>query len=94
MCPNNLEYFHILCSRLGEDLSRNLLKAHIATGSHLSRICTKKSGLAARLQVSLNRFGLPGILDSHQINQAEKYLVKTYHNNATKETFNELSVKV
>ena len=86
---------HRLHSRLGDEFCKSLLKCHLGTGcDYISKIGTKYSALQAQPDLYLRNFGESGMLDSEQIKNAEKYLVKVFSNTSNVDTFDELRVRV
>ena len=72
---------HRIQSRLGDEFCKSLLKCHLGTGcDYISKIGTKYSALQAQPDLYLRNFGESGMLDSQQIKNAEKYLVKIFSN--------------
>ena len=70
---------HRLADKLGPRLCKALLKAHIGTGcDYLSKVGTKKAALLAQPESNLAAFGESAVLDEHQINEAEYYLVRVF----------------
>ncbi len=71
---------HKLCEKMSPRFCKALLRSHIATGcDYLNNIGTKKAALQAKPECNLVYFGESGVLDEHQINEAESYLVKVYN---------------
>ena len=91
---------HRLCEKMGPRLCKVLLKTHIGTGcDYLSKVGTKKSALLAKPESNLTTFGESGIIDEHQLNEAENYLVQVFNSRSQKsilgqDTFDEERVKV
>ena len=70
---------HRLAEKMGPQLCKAVLKAHIGTGcDYLSKIGTKKAALLAKPQFTLTSFGESATLDEHQINEAENYLARVF----------------
>ena len=82
---------HTLQKRLGPDLSRVLVKAHLASGNDaLSKIGTKHGALAADPLSFLTDFGETDNLSDTDAQNLEKYLVKVWSTKAQVDTFDEL----
>ena len=79
---------HILQKKLGPDLSRVLVKAHLASGNDtLSKIGTKRGALAADPVSFLADFGETDNLYDTEVQNLEKYLVKVWSAKAQVNTF-------
>lgn len=82
---------HTLQKRLGPDLSRVLVKAHLASGNDaLSKIGTKHGALAADPVTFLTNFGETDNLSDTDVQNLEKYLVMVWSPKAQVDTFDEL----
>ncbi len=71
---------HTMCEKMGSNMCKTLLKCHIGSGcDYLSKVGTKKAALLAKPELNLLSFGESAVLDEHQINEAESYLVQVYN---------------
>ena len=88
---------HVLAPRLGPELCKVIVKAHILTGDDaVSKIGTKHASLFCDPQNLLPAFGDSNHLTSDEIEKAEKYLVDVWAGVRSKhecKTFNNLRLK-
>ena len=96
--PNRWIPIHKLKTRIGEDLSKNVIKAHILTGcDQISKVGTKNAALFFDPVSSLSIFGESPILSELELTEAEQYLVKCWYgvrSTTAAKTFNELRLQV
>lgn len=85
---------HTLAERLGEDMSRCVLKAHLGTGcDYLSKMCTKRAMLQASPDKYLLEFAEEDHLSCDEITDAEAYLVQCCRSGTVCKTFDELRLE-
>ena len=81
---------HLIFKKIGTNISRMILKAHILTGCDLtSKVETKAASLNAFPAKLLQDFGEGNVTDP-RFHNAEKYLVNVIKRNTKCETFDEL----
>ena len=85
---------HNVADKLGFDMSRIIIKAHILTGcDSMSKIGSKKASLACDPVQFLSRFGESSSISEDDETLAEKYLVRVYagvRSSTKAETFDQL----
>ena len=80
---------HELFKKLGPEMSKVLIKAHILTGNdELSKIGTKIGAISADPTKYLSDFGESSVDDDYE--KVEKYLVRVWKPQSSCETFNAL----
>lgn len=89
---------HTLADKLGEGLSKVIVKAHILTGDDaLSKIGTKHAALSCNPEHYLSNFAQSSMLTDENFTEAEKYLVRVWAGAKSKsesKTFDQLRVEV
>lgn len=82
---------HHLLIRLGPELCRVIIKAHILTGDDvLSKIGSKKSAIKSDPTTYLEQFGETDELTQEDVLKVEKYLLRVWSRNTAAESFDEL----
>ncbi len=89
---------HVMHLKLGEELCRVLIKAHVTTGDDaLSKVGTKHAALVCRPAMLLSSFGEYPVLSEAELHQAELYLVRVWAgatSKTTATTFDQLRLDV
>ena len=88
---------HQAVCRLGTQLAKTVVKAHILSGEDcMSKIGTKNAAMASDPVQYLTNFGETDVLSEQDIAQAEKYLVRVWagtRSNTTADTFDQLRLE-
>ena len=96
--PKRMIPIHKIQTRIGEDLSLNVVKAHILTGcDQISKVGTKHAALVFNPVSALSMFGESPTISEFEMSASEEYLVKCWHgarSKTTAKTFDELRLHV
>ena len=78
---------HVLHLKLGEELCRVLIKAHITTGDDsISKVETKHAALVSKPVPFLSSFGESPVLSEADLYLAEQYLIQVWSGARSKPT--------